>query len=126
MFDAELKNAGHVSGSKMVNFIMDKRSKMDASLKAMKALIASCAELFPATVESSKEDETLSSYSDLTPHDMVEIQGAVVGGGNQHVKEVEQVEDITANTAIAAPPVSTIEEVVPIATQFPPWLEGNP
>jgi hypothetical protein len=98
MFDAELKNAGHVSGSKIVNFIMDQGRKMDASLKAMKALIASCTELFPATVESSKVEETSSSYSDLTPHDMMEIQGAVVGGGNQHVKEVEQVEDITAIT----------------------------
>jgi hypothetical protein len=123
MFDAELKNAGHVSGSKMVNFIMDKGRKMDASLKAMKALIANCTELFPATVESSKEEETSSSYSDLTPHDMMKIQGAVVGGGNQHVEEVEQVEDIMA---IAGPPISTTEEVVPIAIQFPPRLEGNP
>jgi hypothetical protein len=55
MFDAELKNAGHVSRSKMVNFIMDQGSKMNASLKAMKVLIASCTELFPVTVESSKE-----------------------------------------------------------------------
>jgi hypothetical protein len=54
IFDAELKNAGHVSWSKMINFIMDQGSKMDASLTAMKALIASCTELFPATVESSK------------------------------------------------------------------------
>jgi hypothetical protein len=54
MFDAELKNAGHVSGSKIVNFIIDQGSKMDASLKAMKALIASCTKLFPATVKSSK------------------------------------------------------------------------
>jgi hypothetical protein len=72
MFDAELKNAGHLSKLKMVNFIMD-QGKMDASLKAMKALIASCTELFPATVESSKEEETSSSYSDLTSHDMMEI-----------------------------------------------------
>jgi hypothetical protein len=115
MFDAELKNAGHVSGSKMVTFIIDQGSKMDATLKIMKALIASCTELFPATVESSEEDESLSSYSDLTPHDIVEIQGAAVGGGNQHVEEVEQVEDITA---ITAPPVSATEEVVPIATPF--------
>jgi hypothetical protein len=56
MFDAELKNAGHVLGLKMVNFIMDQGRKMDASLKAMKTLIASCTELFPATVESSKEE----------------------------------------------------------------------
>jgi hypothetical protein len=104
MFYAELKNAGQVSRSKMVNFIMDQGSKMDASLKAMKALIARCTELFPATVESSKEKETSSSYSDLTPHDIVEIQGAAVGGGNQHVEEVDQVEDITAITAL---PVST-------------------
>jgi hypothetical protein len=113
MFDAELKNAGHVSGSKMVTFIIDQGSKMNATLKTMKALIASCTELFPATVESSEEDETSSSYSDLTPHDIVEMHGAAVGGGNQHVEEVEQVEDITA---ITAPPVSATEEVVPIAT----------
>ena len=73
MFDAELKNVGHVSGTKMVNFIMDQGSKMDGALKAMKALIASCTELFPATVEPSEERETSSSYSDLIPHDMVEI-----------------------------------------------------
>jgi hypothetical protein len=116
MFDADLKNAGHLSKSKMVNFIMDQGRKMDASLKAMKALIASCTELFPATVESSKEAETSSSYSNLTPRDMMEIQGVVVGGGSQHVEEVEQVEDITAITAIAGPPVSVTEEVIPLAT----------
>jgi hypothetical protein len=111
MFDVDLKNAGYVSGSKMVNFITDQGRKMDASLKEMKALIASCTELF-----SAKEKETSSSYSDLTPHDMMEIQGVVVRGGNQHVKEVEQVEDITAITAIAGPPISATKEVVPIFT----------
>jgi hypothetical protein len=113
MFDADLKNADHLSKSKMVNFIMDQGHKMDASLKAMKALIVSYTELFPATVESSKEEKTSSSYSDLIPRDMMEIQGAVVGGGNQHVEEVEQVEDITA---IAGPPISATEKVVPLAT----------
>jgi hypothetical protein len=86
IFDAELKNAGHVSRSKMVTFIMDQKSKMDATLKAIKVLIARCTELFSATVESSKEDDTSSRYSDLTPHDIVEIQGAAVEGGNQHMK----------------------------------------
>jgi hypothetical protein len=47
---------------------------------------------------------------------MMEMQGVVVGGGNQHVEEVEQVEDITAITVIAGPPVSATEEVVPLAT----------
>jgi hypothetical protein len=75
MFDAELKNAGHVSGSKMVTFIMDQERKMDTTLKEIKALIVSCTDLFPATVESSEEGETSSSYSDLTPRDMVKIQG---------------------------------------------------
>jgi hypothetical protein len=98
---------------------------MDASLKAMKALIASCTELFPATVESSKEAETSSSYSDLTPRDMMEIQGVVVGGGNQHVEEVKQVEDITAIAAIADPSISATKEVVSISTPVPPRLEGN-
>src|ERR1700738_604722 len=112
MFDVELKNAGHVSGSKMVTFIMDQGSKMDASLKAMKALIASCTELFPFIVESSEEGGSSSSYSDLTPHDMVEIQGAAVEGGNQHAEEVNQVEDITAITALTVPPVSATEVVV--------------
>jgi hypothetical protein len=116
MFDADLKNAGHLSKSKMVNFIMDQGRKMDASLKAIKALIASCTELFPATVESSKQAETSSSYSDLTPRDMMEIQDVVVRGGNQHVEEVERVEDITAVTVIAGPPVSATEEVVPLVT----------
>ena len=78
MFDAESKNAGHVSGSKMITFIMDQGSKMDASLKIMKALIASYTELFPIVVESSEEGKSSSSYSDLTPHDMVEIQGVAV------------------------------------------------
>jgi hypothetical protein len=113
MFDAELKNAGHVSGSKMFTFIKDQGSNMDATLKAMKAFIASCTKFFPATIESSKEDETSSSYSDLTPHDIVEIQSAAVGGGNQHVEEVDQVEDITAITIM---PVSTTEVLVPNAT----------
>jgi hypothetical protein len=122
MFDADLKNAGHLSKSKMVNFIMDQGRKMDASLKAMKTLIASCTELFSAMVKSSKEAETSSSYSDLTPRDMMEVQGAVVGGGNQHVEEVKQVEDITV---IAGPPVSATEEVVPFATceAKPPTLK---
>lgn len=89
MFDAELKNEGHVSGTKMVAFIMDQENKIDAALKAMKALISSCTELIPAMVESSEERETSSSYFDLTPHDMVETQGAAVGGGNQHVQDVD-------------------------------------
>ena len=37
MFDVELKNAGHVSETKMVTFVMNQGSKMNASLKAMKA-----------------------------------------------------------------------------------------
>ena len=36
MFDAELKNAGHVSGSKMVTLIVDQGSKVDASLKGFR------------------------------------------------------------------------------------------
>jgi hypothetical protein len=79
----ELNNVGHVSGSKMVTLIMDQRSKMEVALKAMKAFIASCTELFPATIEPSEEGETSSSYSDFILHDMVEIQGVAVGGGNQ-------------------------------------------
>ena len=110
MFDAELKNAGYVSELKMVIFIMDQGNKMNASLKAMKALIASCRELFPVVVESSEEGESSSSYSDLTPHDMVEIKVVAVEGGNQHAEEVDQVEDITA---ITVQPVSTTEVLVP-------------
>ena len=73
MFDVDLKNEGHVSGSKMVNFIMDQGSKMDVSLRALKALIANCTELFPGVVESSEEEESSSGYSDLTPRDLKEI-----------------------------------------------------
>ena len=51
-------------------------------------------------VESSEEKESSSGYSDLTPRDVEEIQGAAVEGGNQHAEEVEQVEDITAITAL--------------------------
>ena len=84
MFDAELKNVGYISGTKMVTFIMNQRNKMDASLKAMKALIVSCTELFPVVVGSSEDGKTSSSYSDLTPQDVVEFQGAAVGGGRHH------------------------------------------
>ncbi len=48
-------------------------------------------------IESSGEGKTSSSYSDLTPHDIVEIQDVTIGCGNQHVKEVDQVEDITTS-----------------------------
>jgi hypothetical protein len=54
----------------------------------MKALIASCTELFPAMVESLEDGETSSSYSDLIPHDMVEIQGVAVGGGTNMWKKM--------------------------------------
>ena len=54
MFDAELKNAGHISAIKMVTFVMDQRSRMEAALKEMKALIASCTKLFPVMVEPLK------------------------------------------------------------------------
>ena len=113
MFDAELKNVVHVSGTKMVTFIMNQESKMDAILKAMKALLASCTELFPVKIQSSVDGETSSSYYDLTPQDVVEIQDAAAGGGNQLMEEEDQVEDITALTT---PPVSTIEVVVPNTT----------
>ena len=119
MFDAELKNAGHVFGSKMVTFIMDQGSKMDASLKAMKALIASCTELFSAVVESSEEGKSSSSYSDLIPHDIVEIYDVAVEGGNQHAEEVDQVEDITVITAL---PISTTEVVFPPQLGRKPWM----
>ena len=55
MFDVDLKNAGHVSGLKMVH------------------LIASCTKLFPGVVESSEEEESSSGYSDLSPRDIEEI-----------------------------------------------------
>ena len=42
IFNAELKNAGQVYGTKMVTFVMDQGSRMDAALKAMKTRIASC------------------------------------------------------------------------------------
>ena len=44
---------------------------------------------------------------------MVEIQGAPVEGGNQYAEEVDQVEDITAITAL---PVSTTNVLVSNAT----------
>ena len=113
MFDVDLKNTGHVSGSKMVNFIMDQGNKMDASLRALKALIASCTELFPGVVESSEEEESSSCYSDLIPRDIEEIQGAAVEGENQSTEEMDQMEDIRAITALQ---VSNLEVVVPKAT----------
>jgi hypothetical protein len=72
MFDAELKNAGHISGTKRVTFVIDQGSKMNATLKAMNSLISSCTELFPVMVESLGDGETSSSYSDLIPQDVVE------------------------------------------------------
>ena len=123
MFDVDLKNAGHISGSKMVNFIMDQWSKMDASLRTLKALIASCTELFPGVVESLEEEKSTSGYSVLTPRDIEEIQGTAVEDGNQHAEEVDQVEDITAITALQ---VSTTEVVVPNATPFRPRLGRKP
>ena len=70
-------------------------------------------ELFAGMVESSEEDESSSSYSDLTPPDIEEIRGAAVKGGNQHAEEVAQVEEITTIRALQ---VSTSEVVVPNAT----------
>ena len=49
----------------------------------------------------------------MTPHDIEEIQGVAVEGGNQHAEDVDQVEDITAITALH---VFTTEMVVPNAT----------
>ena len=89
MFNAELKNAGHVARSKMGTFIVDQGSKMDAILKEMKALISSCTKLFPIVAQSSEEGKISLSYSDLTPHNMVEMKGAAVRGRNQHVEEVD-------------------------------------
>ena len=124
MFDVDLKNAGHDSESKMVNFIMDQESKMAASLRALKALIASCTELFPDVVESSEKEEFSSCYSDLTPRDIEEIQDAAMEGENQHAEEVDQVEDITAITALH---VFTSEVVIPKATPVSSTVgEGNP
>ena len=73
MFDAELKNASHVSGTKMVTFVMDQGSRMDITLKPMMVLFVSGTKLCPIMVELSEDDETSSSYSDLTPQDVVEI-----------------------------------------------------
>lgn len=87
----------------MITFVINEGSKMDASLRAMKAHIARCTELFPVLLESSKDGETSYSFLDLTPYDMV----------NQRVEEKDQVEDIMALTAS---PISTTKVVVPNAT----------
>jgi hypothetical protein len=111
MFDAELKNAGHAE--LMVTFIMDQGSNMDTSFKEMKTLISSCTKLFPIMLKSSEDGETSSSYSNLTPQDVVEIQKAATRGGNKHLEEEDQVEDITTLTAA---PVYATQVVVPNAT----------
>ena len=85
---------------------------MDASLRAVKALITSCTKLFSGMVESSEEHESSSNYSDSIPRDIEVIQGVAVEGGNHHAEEVDQVEDITAITTLQA---STSEVVVPKA-----------
>ena len=64
-------------------------------------------------IESSEEEESLSSYFDLISRDIKEIKDVAVEGRNQHAKEVDQVEDITAMTALH---VSTKEIVVPNAS----------
>ena len=64
-------------------------------------------------IESSEEEESLSSYFDLISRDIEETKDVAVEGGNQHAKEVDQVEDITAMTALH---VSTKEIVVPNAS----------
>ena len=76
IFDAELKNAVYVSKTKILTFIMDQGSRMDAILKTQKALLASCTKLFTVMVGSPEDGKTSSSYFDLIPHDVVEIHGA--------------------------------------------------
>lgn len=76
MYDAELKIAGHISKMKLIMFVMDQENKMDASMGAMNALIASFMELFPTLLESLEDGETSSSYFDLIPQDIVEIHGS--------------------------------------------------
>ena len=39
MFDAVLRSMGHVYGAKMVTFVMDQRSRMDATLKTMNIIL---------------------------------------------------------------------------------------
>ena len=63
--------------------------------------------------EVEKTERLREESGRLREEDVVEIQGATVGGGNQHGEEVDQVEDIMALTA---PPVSTTEVVVLNAT----------
>ena len=69
----------------MITFVIDEGSKMDASLRAMKAHIARCTELFPVLLESSKDGETSYSFLDLTPYDMVKPTSGREGpGGRLH------------------------------------------
>jgi hypothetical protein len=91
MFDGELAKAGHLSGSKMVGFIMEQGGKLEATLRAMKALIASFAEMFPSLLESSESGETSSTYEDLTPEDLMEIEGAQ---GERDIQKVESMETV--------------------------------
>jgi hypothetical protein len=85
---------------------------MDATLIAMKALIASCTELFSIMVESSEDGEISSSYSDLTPKRCGGNSRVATEGRNQPIEEEDQVEDIMALTA---PPISATQVVVPNA-----------
>ena len=54
MFDTELKNAGHISKTKVVTFVMDPRSRMEATLKAMEALVASYTKFASCTLLGRK------------------------------------------------------------------------
>jgi hypothetical protein len=108
MFDGELAKAGHLSGSKMVGFIMEQGGKLEATLRAMKALIASFAEMFPSLLESSESGETSSTYEDLTPEDLMEIEGAQ---GEEEVQKVESVETVGEIPSATDPTVSTTQVV---------------
>lgn len=66
MFDVELEKACHLFETKKTGFIMEQGGKMDATLRAMKALIVSLTKLFPTLLESSKDGEISSSYSNLS------------------------------------------------------------
>lgn len=97
MFDADLKNAGHVSGTKLVPFVMDQGSKMDAALRAMRTLVATLDQLFPSSDESSDDEETSSSSAEKTPG------GTRAEAETEAAGEEEYITDITAPDPVSAP-----------------------
>ena len=71
LFDAQLEKGGHVSGSKMVGFLVSQVAKMEGLLETMRTFIQTTREI----PKPLGEDSSSSDYSGLIPHDLRELRG---------------------------------------------------